>query len=404
MTPSGARACWLGLLIAGCTTPFDRALLHDADADAPASGDGGTGPSDMCGACPAAAPFCVAGRCNVEHGAVSVGVSARFSVIVDRTGALLAFGSNERGQLGVAPGAEKPRFNRIAGTFRSVAAGGDAGPHACAITAEGALLCWGNNTDGESGAAPSRDLVDPPNQVGTDRDWTDISLGRAFGCGLRGGGALYCWGWAGAGRLGADGLERAIEPIALGATKGWKALALGDSFACAIDANAAIQCWGSNDLGALGGAVPTPAPAKVPLAPGFARLCAGDKHACAVRSTGEIHCWGDGSPPAQVGTDADWSTVACGATHTCASKRDGTMYCWGKGNEGQLGLLQVAQADAPMRVGDRSDWVTVIAQTNQTCGIVSDGRLYCWGNNSYGQFALDGVTLVRTPSLVPLAP
>lgn len=392
----------LVLSVPCCTTSFDRSLLER---------DGGlAGPDDGGGLGEDGADVRDAESRRPDVG--SVAISTSFVAVIDKGGALYTRGTNEYAQLGVAPHKDSAAHVAVGVGYRAVAVGGNATPHACAIRDDHSLECWGRNGDGECGVPNSTPLVYPPVRVGSEHDWTALSVGRAFSCGLREEGLLFCWGWAGGGRLGRTGIEGSSDPLQVTARGGWKTVALGDDFACAIDSVDAIECWGASDAGQLGGASSSLGPSPIAAAPGFRMVAVGDDHACGVRVTGELVCWGDNaghrlgiaasgvSPPVQIGADSDWVHVACGATHTCGAKRSGEIFCWGSGPRGQLGLVDVTSATSPTRVGTLHDWVDVRAADQGTCAIASPGQIYCWGDNGYGQIAPASAAFVNAPLLL----
>ena len=53
--------------------------------------------------------------------------------------------------------------------------------HACAITAAGALFCWGSNDGGENGLGTTGAQATPA-QVGSATTWTQIMIGHNLLC------------------------------------------------------------------------------------------------------------------------------------------------------------------------------------------------------------------------------
>ena len=96
--------------------------------------------------------------------------------------------------------------------------------HACGITPEGAVKCWGGNTWGQA----------PEFRAGP---YKEIAAGDLFTCGLKATGEIDCWGYNFYGQTNApDGL--------------WTTLGVGDSFACASNTTTNVwQCWGWNLYG-----------------------------------------------------------------------------------------------------------------------------------------------------------
>ena len=74
--------------------------------------------------------------------------------------------------------------------WSSVSLGGE---HACGTRANGTLWCWGSNIEGQLGIG-TRDFSPTPVQVGTERSWASVSVGGENTCGTRTDGSLWCWG------------------------------------------------------------------------------------------------------------------------------------------------------------------------------------------------------------------
>ena len=76
--------------------------------------------------------------------------------------------------------------------------------HVCGIRTNGTLWCRGSNDFGQlgDGTLVASNVPNPPVQVGTATDWTAVTAGTSFTCGLRGAGTLYCWGSNDFGEIG----------------------------------------------------------------------------------------------------------------------------------------------------------------------------------------------------------
>ena len=73
--------------------------------------------------------------------------------------------------------------------------------HACGIRLDGSLWCIGRGIEGQLGL----DDMNPRGaltQVGTDKDWVDLQIGRFHTCARKGNGSLFCTGANEDGRLG----------------------------------------------------------------------------------------------------------------------------------------------------------------------------------------------------------
>jgi len=113
-------------------------------------------------------------------------------------GAMMCWGSNNLGQVGIGMATGAPSPMSIAGSWSAVTAGAQ---HTCGIHADKTLACWGDNLYGELGSSAHR-LELSPTAVGADADWLQVSAGYSHTCGIRAGGSLWCWGNDNSGQLG----------------------------------------------------------------------------------------------------------------------------------------------------------------------------------------------------------
>jgi hypothetical protein len=130
------------------------------------------------------------------------------------TGAVLCWGNNDRGQLGISN--TQPRYvpDVVIGLSNaiSISAGG---AHSCAVLATGVADCWGDNTNGQLGA---KDLVNPyltatpviENFVNVNgvsipiplQFVVSIAAGNSHTCSLSSYGRPLCWGLNTSGQIG----------------------------------------------------------------------------------------------------------------------------------------------------------------------------------------------------------
>ena len=224
----------------------------------------------------------------------------------------------------------------------------------CALLADGSAVCWGDDRNGELGdGAPA---VGPrgPTKVAGLTDATALAANGQHACAVRADGSLVCWGSNATGQLGDGTLVNRAQPAAVVGLQQVSAVAAGLSHTCALSA-AGLSCWGSNSQGQLGAETPTSttpvtAPMPVPLVANPIAIAAGAQHTCAVRSTGAVLCWGqngsgqlgEGSmsslaePVPVTGLDTG-AAVSAGTTFTCARTSDGAVFCWGDDHDGELG-------------------------------------------------------------------
>ena len=108
--------------------------------------------------------------------------------------------------------------------------------HACAVSWDGALNCWGI-TDG-SGADRGQ-VSDMP--TGT---FTSVSVSEWYSCAIDDGGVLQCWG-IDDGTFNLDYGQVTAAPTQAGMSQ----VAAGVFHACALDTSGVATCWGDNAYG-----------------------------------------------------------------------------------------------------------------------------------------------------------
>ena len=96
-------------------------------------------------------------------------------------------------------------------------------------------------------------------------------------------------------------------------------------------------------------------------------------------------------------------SVACGKDHTVCLTVDGVVYSWGKNSKGELGLGDTAERYVPTVVESlRANPVIIIAcGKNTSAAYTDDGTLYMWGQNDTFQLAREGGGHVATPLVIP---
>jgi alpha-tubulin suppressor-like RCC1 family protein len=269
---------------------------------------------------------------------------------------LYCWGNNTRGELGLGTtGSIKTVPTRVGAdaTWSDVSAGGASSGQSftCGIRA-GALLCWGYNLNGQLGLGNTTNRS-TPTQVGTATDWSAVEAGAFTSCATKSSGALYCWG-AGGGAIGDGSTSMRLAPVRVGMATDWKSVSVGGAHACGVRGSA-LYCWGQNSIGqlGLGSAVQMVYTTPQLVAPSLAwtQVAAGDFHTCAVGDA-KLYCWGSNTSgelgrgtfdpidpftgdippnptPKQVGTATDWTMAATGEGASCGIRTGGLLYCWG---------------------------------------------------------------------------
>jgi alpha-tubulin suppressor-like RCC1 family protein len=195
---------------------------------------------------------------------------------------------------------------------------------------------------------------------------TTLAVGAYHTCALRPTGAVVCWGLNTDGQTGSTAVTTRSEPPkpAMGITNA-VAVAAGGYHTCALIGDGTVQCWGNNKEGEIGIARNdrnVPSPAVVPDITEAVAVTAGAFHTCVVRAGGTAFCWGQ-NLNGQLGDNSTTSSnapvavalgavgplanqITAGGFHTCAIvKADSTVVCWGMNNDGQLGIGHTSVAE-----------------------------------------------------------
>ena len=268
----------------------------------------------------------------------------------------------------------------------------------CALTASGAVQCWGSS--------PVASSAYPVTVPGLESGVTAISAGNYYACALTANGAVQCWGQDTASVTPVTvvpGLESGIVAVSVGSTR-------HPSSACALTAGGAVQCWGDNTYGQLGngssgfssnGTGVTSYPSEMVPVPvtglgsGVTAVSVGGVDACAVTAGGAVQCWGDNTygqlgvdpmalafsavPVTVPGLTSGVTAVSVGDGAACALTADGQVTCWGNA----WGFVsQVAGPWGPVPVAGLSGGVTAVSVTgNDGCALTADNGVMCWGDD-----------------------
>jgi alpha-tubulin suppressor-like RCC1 family protein len=127
---------------------------------------------------------------------------------------------------------------------------------ACGLRSDGRIECWGDNLDGQCGSFELSTVFEP-NMIADAADCTQLAAGRSHACAVCGP-AIVCWGDA---RHGEVGPPASLDPAFSGRRipppdgEQWSAVTAGDGFTCGVTASGRGFCWGTSLHGALGNGI-----------------------------------------------------------------------------------------------------------------------------------------------------
>jgi hypothetical protein len=247
----------------------------------------------------------------------------------------------------------------------------------CALTAAGAVWCWGEGF----GFAPSaiaglalKSLTVLPSPA---------VRGGSMSCGLATDGKAYCF------------TATATTPIGNGMT--FTSLSAGITHSCGVDAVGDVYCWGASNYGNLGAdstdVATHPTPERAVSSVKFTAVDVGRNSTCALDTAGVVRCWGQGyaadgvsPPPACVGTTLCQPSprrVEGGRTYVafsrpdapsglCALAADGSVDCWSAYNKAPF-PVPLPEPMTNLSLGKTWAGSEVVA-----CGVSVTHVAYCW--------------------------
>ncbi len=331
-------------------------------------------------------------------------------------GGVQCWGLNNFGQLGDGTTTDSLTAVAVTGLASGVVAVAAGDAHACALTATGAVKCWGNNSWGQLGDGSMSYRTEPVSVASLSSGVVAISTGAMHSCALTATGAVRCWGYNGAGTLGDGTFATRTMPVqVVGLTSGIAAIAAGGAHTCALTAEDGVLCWGHNNAGQVGDGtrVTRFEPVQVVgLSTGVTAISTGEGHSCALTKAGIMSCWGHNSagqlgrgasgeetPAPVVGLSAVPVAIAAFRYNSCAIAASGAAQCWGINGSGQLGNGTTNgnfAVPVPQNV-IAAGLIEIEGGYDSTCGLTAAAGLMCWGNNDYGQFGDGTIDESLTP-------
>lgn len=280
--------------------------------------------------------------------------------------------------------------------------------HACGLTTDGRVFCWGTNRMGELGNGSVDTFELQPGTffaqevVGLSEKAIAIAAGGRTSCALMESGALKCWGLLRV--VNNDGTVATMATEIPELSNEVTAIAGGFGYTCVLLKNGGVECWGLNKNGQLGNGSYTDSDVPVSvvgLTDAFG-LAAGVSHTCALVPEG-VMCWGDNqqgqlgnggksnqNKPAPVkGIGGGIRSITAGETHTCVLRTDGAAACWGSNDHGQLGNGDTQDHVSPVEVQDMGSKIMILAAGyRHTCAVTVAGGVFCWGENEANKLGL----------------
>jgi alpha-tubulin suppressor-like RCC1 family protein len=305
--------------------------------------------------------------------------------------------------------------------------------HAIGLTEDGEVYSWGiQNASGQLGKGnlvPSTTPASISNS-GALAGKTIVAVASGFfhNIALTSEGQLITWGDNSAGQLGVGSTVTSTVPLLVAATpdmvgKRFCSVAAAGSVSMALTTDGKVFVWGKGSAGCMGNGstnsstVPllvSALSAQTITAIAATTTTGSDESAYALTAAGEIYSWGYNaqgqlgnssttiqfnSPGLVGGIFALKKATALSASNAAvfATAEDGQLYAWGWNTAGQLANGNSNTALTPTMVLGLSGKVVqaFIAGGNGAAALTSDGQVYGWGYNLLGMVG-DGTTATKT--------
>ena len=228
----------------------------------------------------------------------AVVAGSQHTCVLTTTGGVTCFGYNGNGQLGTGdyPSSNLITVNAVLGLSRGVSAIAAGAQYNCVATSSGGVKCWGWNGNGQLGDGTVKQRFEPVDVLGLSSGIRSIVAGKWHACALTNDGGVKCWGHNASGQLGDGTTTQRLTPVdVIGLRSGVAALAAGADHTCALTDRGTMKCWGFNGFGQGGDGTTaqrlTPIDV-VGLSSKVVAITAGDYHTCALTENGALNCWG----------------------------------------------------------------------------------------------------------------
>ena len=255
------------------------------------------------------------------------------------------------------------------------------------ITSSNELIGWGNNLTGKIGT---------PDTVGYS--WKAMAMG-SHTVGIRSDNTLWSWGFNGNGQLGIGNTITRSSPVQVGTDANWSQITVGGSHTMAIKTTGSLWAWGYNQFSQINNL-------------SYTSIDAGTDYAMLIRSDGRLLTFGSAdaikttvstsrSTPTQVGqiNTATIKKIAVGDINSFAIDNVGMLYSTGDMKTGMLGSLpnrwpsagsqyglgaQSAWYAVPMNLFDNTPLLDVVTSSRQAYFIDILYRVWAVGNAEFG--------------------
>ena len=259
-----------------------------------------------------------------------------------------------------------------------------------AITEDGELYCWGNNSVGTVGNGTFINQLTP---VKILEDVREVFLSSGTSIAITTNGDLYCWGFNIWGQVGNGTTINQSTPIKI--LKNVMVFDADGSTFSAITTNGDLYRWGRNEGGELGNNSIINQLTPIKILENVKEFSSYAGVSGAITTNGDLYCWGlnwgghvgNGTTENQlipVKILENIKVCSIESEISGAITTNGDLYCWGRNVHGAVGNGTTNDQLTPVKVLENVKSV-LINNNYTTAAVTTNGELYCWGDNEYGK-------------------
>jgi len=257
---------------------------------------------------------------------------------------------------------------------------------ACAISVEKRVYCWGSNSAGQLGNNSARTSLEATGIALPGVSFSSVSVGLKHACAVTQDGLVYCWGDNSRQQLGSTGTTSRIPKAVPGIGTAVDVFS-GDYHNCVVQVGGTVTCWGDNSKKQINASVTNYLPpTELTLAATTATVALGTANTCFLDTLKSLRCFGDNTKKQSPGViPGTFTKVASNGNTVCAVSESDLVYCFGSADSNKLGQNSIDTATPTKLTDETVKFVSVGG--NHICFASKANKLSCLGSNASGQLA-----------------